>query len=72
VRAFLPESVAGTAAVGLEIQQQSQIVLLPQHQDGTKQGWRCSRISWSLEDIWTAFPWVQLAELASPMLRETF
>jgi len=37
-------------------QQKSQIVLLAPHQDGTKQGRRCSYATWSLDKLWTAFP----------------
>jgi len=52
----------GSAALGeLGIphgQQQSQIVLLASHQDGTKQGRRCSQPTWSLDDIWATFPCV--------------
>jgi len=52
------ERVAGAASLGgLEIphdQQQSQIVLFIPHQDGTKQGWRCSHSTWSLGDQWVA------------------
>jgi len=48
--------VAGAAALGgLEIphvQRQLQIVLLAPHQDGTKQGRRCSQSNWFLNDIW--------------------
>jgi len=40
-------------------QQKSQIVLLAPHQDGTKQGRRCSRATWSSDKLWAAFPWVQ-------------
>jgi len=39
-------------------QQQSQIVLFAPHQDGTKQGWRCSHATWSLDELWAAFPWL--------------
>jgi len=51
----------GATAVGLGIprdQQQFQIVLLAPHQDGTKEGRRCSQSNWSLDDIWVAFAWV--------------
>ena len=46
---------------GLEIPhdyQQSHIVLLAPHQNWAKQGRRCSHSTWSLDDIWAAFPWV--------------
>ena len=33
----------------------NQIVPLAPHQDGTKQGWRCSHSTWSLDDLWAAF-----------------
>jgi len=39
-------------------QQQLQIILLAQHQEGTKQGRRCSHFTWSFDDLWAAFPWV--------------
>ena len=62
VTAFLFARVAREAALGgHEIphgQQQSQIVLLAPHQDGTKQGQRCSHSTWSLNEFWTAFLWV--------------
>jgi len=44
---------------GLEIPhgfQQSLIVLLAAHQYGTKQGRRCNHTTWSLVDLWAAFP----------------
>jgi len=53
--------VAGAAAPGLEIphvQQQSQIVLLAPHQDGTKKSQRCIHSTWSLNELWTAVLWV--------------
>jgi len=57
--------VAGAAALGRpemsHDQQKSQIVLLAPHQDGTKQGGRCSRATWSLDKLWTTFPWVTVA-----------
>ena len=55
------ESRGAAALGGPEIprdQQQSQIVLLAPHQDGTKQGWRCSHATWSLDKLWAAFQWV--------------
>jgi len=59
VSAFPLERVAGAAALGgPEIphdQQQSHIVMLAPHQDGTKQGRRCSHAT--LDDLWAAFPW---------------
>jgi len=39
------------------------LVSLGQHQDGTKYGRRCSQATWSLDDLWAAFPWVQPAGL---------
>jgi len=52
--------VAGAVDLGgLDIPrglQQSQIVLLAPHQNGTKQGRRCSHST--LDDLWIAFPWV--------------
>ena len=39
-------------------QQQSQIVLLVPHQNEAKQGRRCSHATWSLDELWVAFPWV--------------
>jgi len=57
-----PALVAAAAAPrGPEIphdQQQSQMVLLAPHQDGTKKGRRCSYATWSLDKLWAAFPWV--------------
>ena len=50
--------VGSTALGGLGIphgQQQFQIVLLTPQQDGTK---GCSHSTWSLDDLWVAFPWV--------------
>ena len=53
---------AGPAAIGgpkiRRDQQKSQIVLLAPHQDGTKQGRRCSHATRSLEKLWADFPWV--------------
>jgi len=53
---------AGTATqggVGIPHgQQQFQIVLLVPHQDGTKQGRRCSLSTQTLEDLRAAFPCV--------------
>jgi len=58
--AFLLGRVVWAAALGgLEIsrgQQQSLIVLLAPHQDGTKQGPGCSHSAWSLGDLLAAFP----------------
>jgi len=39
-------------------QQHSRIVLLAPHQDGTKQGRWCSHTTWSLDELWAAFPWM--------------
>ena len=36
-------------------QQQSQIVLLAPHQDGTKEDQRCSNATRSLDDLWSSF-----------------
>ena len=56
---FPPGRVAGAAFTG-ELgmphgQQQFWIVLLAPHQDGTKQGRRCSYLTQALDDIWVAF-----------------
>jgi len=52
--------VVGIVALGgLEIpydQQQSQIVPLAPHQDRTKQSRRCGQATWTLVDLWAAFP----------------
>ena len=60
--AFSLGRVARAAAVGgpgiPRDQQQSQIVLLAPHQDGTKQGRRCSHVTWSLDKLWAALPLV--------------
>jgi len=67
--------VARAAALGglaLPQGQQSLIVLLAAHQDGTKQGPKCSHDTKSLDDLWAAFPWVKPAGLASSNLREAF
>jgi len=62
VTAFLFSRVTGAAASeGPEIshdRQQSQEALLAPHQDGTKQGRRCSHSTWSLDELWAAFLWV--------------
>ena len=62
IRAFVMGRMVGAAAPGgLEIPhgfQQSQIVLLAAHQDGTKEGRRCRRFIYFLDDFWAAFPWV--------------
>jgi len=54
--------VAGATALGeLKIphgQQQHQIILLAPHQDGTKQGQRCSRSTFSLDNLCFTFLWV--------------
>jgi len=59
---FLGES-RGAATLGRpemsHDQQQSQTVMAP-HQDGTKQGRRYSHFTWSLDDLWAAFPWCRL------------
>jgi len=39
-------------------QQQSQKVSLGPHQDGLKQGRRCSHATWSFDDLSTALPWL--------------
>jgi len=49
----------GSSSLGLKIphdQQQSQIVLLAPHQDGTKQGRRCSHSTWSFGRPVDRFP----------------
>jgi len=38
----------------------------------TKQGRRCTHSTWSLDDLWAAFPWVWPAELALPVFCGTF
>ena len=51
--------VTGEATIGHgkpHGQQKFQIVLLTPHQDGTKQGRRCSHCTWSFDDLWVAFP----------------
>jgi len=62
VPAFPLRRVAGPAAVaGLKIphsQQQSQVVVLAPHQDGTEQGRRYNHSTWSLGELLAAFPWV--------------
>ena len=62
VPAFPLRRVVWSAALGEpkipHDQQQSQIVLLAPHQDGTKQGLRRSHATWSLDELWAAFPWV--------------
>jgi len=73
---FLPTfplgRVAGAAALGrLEIphdQEQSQIILLAQHQNGTKQGRRCYHSTWSLGEHLAAFPWFSQQDLPSQTL----
>ena len=39
-------------------QQKFQIVLPAPHQDGTKQGWRCSHVTQSLDELWASVSWV--------------
>ena len=60
---FLSGETRGLAALGgpkiPRDQQKSQIVLLAPHQDGTKQGRRCSHATWSLDKLCADFPWVQ-------------
>jgi len=62
IPAFRLGRVAGVAALGgLEILhgfQQSLIVPQGSHQDGTKQRRRCNHVTWSLVDLWAAFPWM--------------
>jgi len=62
VTAFRFSRVAGAAALeGPEMphgQQQSQEALLAPHQDGTKQGQRCSHSTLSLDELWADFLWV--------------
>jgi len=62
VPAFPLGRVARTAALGgPEIphdQQHFQKVLLALHQDENKQGRRCGHATWSLDELWAAFPWV--------------
>jgi len=58
---FSSQQGRGAAALGggLEIakgQQQSQIVSLAPHQDRTQHSRRCSYATWSLDDLWAAFP----------------
>ena len=71
--AFPLRRVVGAAALGsLEIPhdfQQYLIVLLASHQDGTKQGRKCSHTTWSLVDLCAAFLWVQPAGLAMSIFR---
>jgi len=60
-RFFFGESREGSSRRGTGIprdQQQFQIVLLAPHQDGTKQGRRCSHATWSLDKLWAALPLV--------------
>jgi len=52
--------------------QQSLIILLAPHQDGTKQGQRRNRTSWPLVYLCVAFPWVQAAGLASTIFARAF
>ena len=52
-------------------QQQFRIVLLAPHQDGAKQGQKCSRFIWSLDDLWAAFP-VDVASRTSSICRGAF
>ena len=69
------ESHRATALGGLAIrhgQMRSPIVLLVPHQDGNKQGQRCSHSTRSLNGLWSAFPWVQPAGLASIIFSVTF
>jgi len=53
--------VVGVAALGgpemPHDQQKFQIVLVAQHQDGTKQSWRCSHSTWSLNKPLAASRW---------------
>jgi len=62
VTAFPFSRVAGAAALeGPEIPhdpQHSQEALLAPHQDGTKQGRRCSHSTCCLDELWAAFLWV--------------
>ena len=62
VPTFLGGRVMGAAApTEPEIphdQQQSQMVPLAPHQDGTKKVQRCSYATWSLDKLWAAFPCV--------------
>jgi len=55
VPAFPLGRVAGAATLGgfekPHDQQQFQTVLLAPHQDGTKQGQRCSHTTWSLDEL---------------------
>ena len=62
VLAFPSRGVAGAAALcGPEIPDDQQnfryFCWLP-HLRGTKQGRRCSHATWSLDELWAAFPWV--------------
>jgi len=74
--AFPLRRVAGAEALrGLEIshgQRQFLVNLLAPHQKGTKQGRRCSHSTWSMNDLWAAFPWVYPARLASSVFRGTY
>jgi len=54
-------SVAGAAALGgLETHQFSAISGSPvaPHQYGTTPSRRCNHVTWSVVELWTAFPWV--------------
>jgi len=63
---FVPDFPLGRIGVGSSPRrtrntsrsQQSQMVLLAPCQDETKQGRRYSHSTWSLDDLWAAFPWV--------------
>jgi len=57
---FPMERVAGAAAVGGLSHgfQQSLTVLLAPHQLGTKIGRKYNQSTWSLINLWAAFPWV--------------
>jgi len=59
--AILLGRVVEAAALGLEEpqnQQQSQIIPPAPHQDGAKQGQRCSNSNQSMDDFWVSFLWM--------------
>ena len=69
--------MGSSAPGGLEIPhgfQQSLTVLLAPHQDGTKQGQRCSHSTWSLNKLWAAFRRcrLKLEGLSSPFFPGAF
>ena len=52
--------------------QQFRIFLQALHQDGAKRGRRSCHSTWSLDDPWAAFPWVQPVGGTWPILSGTF